>query len=161
MGFGLVIGFTDNLQVITTNYYTTADFHTTNHSTLSLLSLFHQSLLGKSFPEWLFLCSVFARHFLVTNLSSGESIVCWLTFHSWTLNSTQLKSQLLLATRYTDSGWTSRKTCLLPSNGYTWTIQKTLLPLLLYLQRCCIETQVIRLLPSYSLSQECVYWVIA
>jgi hypothetical protein len=39
MRFGLVIGFIDHLQVIATNnYYTTADFHTTNHSTLSLLS---------------------------------------------------------------------------------------------------------------------------
>jgi hypothetical protein len=41
MGFGLLIGFTDHLQVITTNnYHTIADIHTTNHSTLSLLSLF-------------------------------------------------------------------------------------------------------------------------
>jgi hypothetical protein len=40
MGFGLVIGFTDHVQVITTNNYNTvADFHTTNHSTLNLLSL--------------------------------------------------------------------------------------------------------------------------
>jgi hypothetical protein len=32
--------FIDHTQVVTTNdYYTTADLHTTNHSTLSLLSL--------------------------------------------------------------------------------------------------------------------------
>jgi hypothetical protein len=38
-GFGLVIGFIDHLQDVTTNnYYTIADFHTTNHSTLSVLS---------------------------------------------------------------------------------------------------------------------------
>jgi hypothetical protein len=37
--------FTDHLQVITTNnYYTIADFHTTNHSTLSVLSLISTSL---------------------------------------------------------------------------------------------------------------------
>jgi hypothetical protein len=35
------IGFIDTGQVITTNnYYTIVDFHTTDHSTLSLLSLF-------------------------------------------------------------------------------------------------------------------------
>jgi hypothetical protein len=33
--------FIDHLQVITANnYYTIADFHTTNRSTISLLSLF-------------------------------------------------------------------------------------------------------------------------
>jgi hypothetical protein len=41
MGFGFVIGFIDHLQVVTANnYYIIADFHSTNHSTLSLLSLF-------------------------------------------------------------------------------------------------------------------------
>jgi hypothetical protein len=35
-----MIGFIDTLQVVTTNNYNTiADFHKTNHSTLSLLSL--------------------------------------------------------------------------------------------------------------------------
>jgi hypothetical protein len=36
-GFGLVIGFINHLQVVTTiNYHTVPEFHTTNHSTLSL-----------------------------------------------------------------------------------------------------------------------------
>jgi hypothetical protein len=40
-GGGLVSRFIDHLQVVTTNkYYIIADFHTTHHSTLSLLSLF-------------------------------------------------------------------------------------------------------------------------
>jgi hypothetical protein len=40
-GFGLVNRFIDHSQVVTTNNYNNiADFHTTNHSTLSLLSLF-------------------------------------------------------------------------------------------------------------------------
>jgi hypothetical protein len=40
MGFGLVIGFIDHVEVITTNKYNTvADFHTTDHFTLNLLSL--------------------------------------------------------------------------------------------------------------------------
>jgi hypothetical protein len=39
-GFGLVNRFIDHLQVLTTNNCNTiADFHTTNHSTLSVLSL--------------------------------------------------------------------------------------------------------------------------
>jgi hypothetical protein len=39
-GFGLVNRFIDHLQVVgTNNYNTIADFHATNHSTLSLLSL--------------------------------------------------------------------------------------------------------------------------
>jgi hypothetical protein len=40
MGFELVNRFSNHLQVtITDNYNTIADFHTTNHYTLSLLSL--------------------------------------------------------------------------------------------------------------------------
>jgi hypothetical protein len=39
-GFGLVNRFINNLQVVSTNnYYTIADFNTTNHSTLRLLNL--------------------------------------------------------------------------------------------------------------------------
>jgi hypothetical protein len=40
-GFGLVNRFIDHLEVVTTNNYNTiADFHTTNHSSLSILSIF-------------------------------------------------------------------------------------------------------------------------
>jgi hypothetical protein len=40
MEFGLASAFTDHLQAVTTNNYNTvADFHTTNHSTLNLLSV--------------------------------------------------------------------------------------------------------------------------
>jgi hypothetical protein len=39
-GLDWMIGFVNTLQVVSTNnYYTIADFHTTNHSTLSLLNL--------------------------------------------------------------------------------------------------------------------------
>jgi hypothetical protein len=39
-GMDRMIGFIDHLQVVTTNNYNSiTDFHTTNHSTLSLLSL--------------------------------------------------------------------------------------------------------------------------
>jgi hypothetical protein len=69
--------------------------------------------------------------------------------------------QLLLASCYIDSGQTSQKTRPLPSNGYMQTIQKTLLPLLLYLQLWCIEMEVIQLLPAYLLSRECVYQIVA
>jgi hypothetical protein len=50
---------------------------------------FHQSLIGNGSPQWLFLCNVLIRRFLVTNLSNGESsasVARWLTLHSWTLN---------------------------------------------------------------------------
>jgi hypothetical protein len=44
MGFGLVIGFINHLQVVTTiNYNTVPDFHTTDHSTLISLVSLHQS----------------------------------------------------------------------------------------------------------------------
>jgi hypothetical protein len=51
-------GFTDHLQVVTTNnYYSTADFHTTNHSTLNLLSV---------------LSLVFTIRFLATDLTQSQ-----------------------------------------------------------------------------------------
>jgi hypothetical protein len=85
--------FIDNSQVVTTNNCNTvADFHTKNHSTLSLLSL-----LGNSSPQRLLLCSIFARRFLVTNLSnedSSASVVRWLTLRSRTLTC-QLQRHLL------------------------------------------------------------------
>jgi hypothetical protein len=47
--FGLVNRFIDHLQVVTTNnYYMFADFHTTNHLTLSLLSLLPLVFIGNS-----------------------------------------------------------------------------------------------------------------
>jgi hypothetical protein len=52
MGFRLVIGFIDHLQVITTNnYYTVTDFHTTNHSTLIFSVYFHWSSLSVSWKR--------------------------------------------------------------------------------------------------------------
>jgi hypothetical protein len=49
MGVGLVNRFIDHIQAVTTNnYYTIADFHTTNHSTLSLLNL-----LRKNSRQWI------------------------------------------------------------------------------------------------------------
>jgi hypothetical protein len=63
-----------------------------------------------------------------------------------------LRLEVLLASRYISSGRTLRKTRPLPSNGYMQTTQKTLLPILLYLQRRCIETKVTRLLPACRLN---------
>jgi hypothetical protein len=77
-----------HLQIVTTNNSCTiADFRTRSHSTLSLLNLL--SLV----VAWLFLCNVFTRRLLVTNLNDGESsasVVRWLILHSWTFNSSQL-----------------------------------------------------------------------
>jgi hypothetical protein len=77
------------LQIIIT--LRIVDLHTPEHSTLDLLSPLSQSLLGNTSQRWLFLCKVFSRRFLVTNLSdvdSSGSVVHWLALHSWTLNST-------------------------------------------------------------------------
>jgi hypothetical protein len=58
MGFGLVTGFIDHSQVVaTTKYNTLADSHTTNHSTLNLLSV---------------LSLVFTIRFLATDLSQSH-----------------------------------------------------------------------------------------
>jgi hypothetical protein len=82
--------FLDHLQVGTiNNYYTIADFHTTNHAALVSSVYFHLFLLANSSPQWLLLCSIFTRRFLVTNLINGDSsasVVPWLTLHNWTLN---------------------------------------------------------------------------
>jgi hypothetical protein len=55
MAFGLIIGFIDHLQVVTTNNdYAIVDFHAVNPSTLSLLSLFPLVLvtaLHNSYPS--------------------------------------------------------------------------------------------------------------
>jgi hypothetical protein len=84
--------FIDHLQVVATdNCSTNADFHTTNHSTLSLLSLLSVVLLGNHSPQWLFLCSVFTKRFLVTKLSNGNfsaSVAFRLTLYNWTLDCT-------------------------------------------------------------------------
>jgi hypothetical protein len=77
-------------------------FPTENHSTLSVLSL-HYSLLGNSSPQWLFLCSVFTRHFLVTNVSNGDYstyVARCVTLHGWTPDCTAL-------TRWTEHGRSS------------------------------------------------------
>jgi hypothetical protein len=81
--------FIDHLQVVSTNNYNTvADCNTTNHPTLSSQSVL-LILLGNSTQQWLFLCNVFTRRFLVKNLSNGEfsaSVARWLTLHNRTLN---------------------------------------------------------------------------
>jgi hypothetical protein len=83
--------FIDHLQVVSTyNCYTIADLYTTNHATLSLLSLLPLVFTHNGSPQWLFLCNVFNRHFLVTSLSdedSSVSVARWLRLHSWSLNS--------------------------------------------------------------------------
>jgi hypothetical protein len=67
--------FIDHLQVVTINNSNTiANFHTTNYSTLSS-HCFLYSLLGNRFQQRLFLCNVFTRRFLVTDLNNGDSAV--------------------------------------------------------------------------------------
>jgi hypothetical protein len=66
MGCGLVYRFIDYLQVVTTNnYYTIADFHTTNHSTL-MSSL-----------------SAFTSLYSVIDLNNGYSSAMFSLYVSW------------------------------------------------------------------------------
>jgi hypothetical protein len=126
----MIIGFTDNLQVITTNNYNTiADFHTLQITTA----------YAKSFPA----CSVFTRRFLVTASNSGYSSASGLkTF----LNGTELfflhlsSSEPLSTERVenTVSNNTSIVTCVSVAAG-------TCLP------SCCLETALVYLLTSRSL----------
>jgi hypothetical protein len=79
MFIGLVSRFIDHLQVMTTNNCNTiADFHTTNHSTLSLLNLLSLVFTWSQLSTM----AVPLQCFLVLNLSNGDfsaSIACWLT----------------------------------------------------------------------------------
>jgi hypothetical protein len=71
---GLERRFIDHSQAVTTNNYNSiTDFHITNHPILSFSVYFYQSYLSNSFSQWLSLCSVFTRRFLVTKLSNGDS----------------------------------------------------------------------------------------
>jgi hypothetical protein len=52
MGFGLVIGFIDHLQIVTaSNCNTISDFHFTNHSTVVFPVYFHKSSLSVSWQR--------------------------------------------------------------------------------------------------------------
>jgi hypothetical protein len=69
MGFGLVIGFTDHVQVVTINKYNTlADFHTKS-------SQYAFTSLHSSSEQWLFLCNVFTIHFLAVGFNTGTITV--------------------------------------------------------------------------------------
>jgi hypothetical protein len=66
MGFGLVNRFIVHLHVVTTNNYNTiADFHTTNYSTLSFLSL-----------TFISLCVVTALHNGSSSAMSSLDVTC-------------------------------------------------------------------------------------
>jgi hypothetical protein len=73
--------------------------------------------------------------------------------------------QLLSASPYIVTGRNTTRIHLLPSSGYMRTTRKTPLAtpvvLLLYLERRYIATEVIRLLPAYTLPREYVYRVVA
>jgi hypothetical protein len=88
MGFGLVIGFIDDSQVVTTiKCNTLADSHTTNHSTLNLLSelslvftiRFLTTALSQSHGNFKYhcnysICTVFSSH----TKSSCQSVIPFL-----------------------------------------------------------------------------------
>jgi hypothetical protein len=65
-GYGLDIGFILNVII------TLSLIHPLYWSLQHTLCL-HQSLLGNSFQQWLLLCSVFTRRFLVTNFNNRDS----------------------------------------------------------------------------------------
>jgi hypothetical protein len=97
----MVIGFTEYLGFIIINSSYAQYFWFPHYKYLNTKS--SQSFLGNSSPQWLFLCSVFTRNFLVTTLSNGDSSVSvgrCLTLHRWTLDFTPL-------TRSTEHGRSS------------------------------------------------------
>jgi hypothetical protein len=89
---------------LTTNNYNILPISTLQITPHYVFSVYiHQSLLGNSSSQWLFLCNVFTRRFLVTYFSNGDSsasVARRLTLHSWTLNCTAL-------TRWTEDGRSS------------------------------------------------------
>jgi hypothetical protein len=71
-GFELVKRFIGHLQVVTANnYYITADLHTTNHSTLDILSLLplvFVTALNNGYSSTMFLLSVSCQRILTQEL---------------------------------------------------------------------------------------------
>jgi hypothetical protein len=79
MGFGLVNRFIDHLLVVTTsNYNSIADFHTTNHCTLSSQSAFTSHCLVTALNSG-YSTAVFTRCFLVMHLNNEDSLGSMLT----------------------------------------------------------------------------------
>jgi hypothetical protein len=97
-----VLVTTDGVWIGFTAPYTFTHFESTGSTALSLFyplsvhryalgfsAYFHESLLGNSSIQWLFLCNVCTRRFLVTNLSNGDSsasVAHSLTIYRGTLN---------------------------------------------------------------------------
>jgi hypothetical protein len=80
----LIHSHSSGLQAIQRYRYST-HFQFTVTQALGFSVYFHESLLGNSSPQWLFLCNVCIRRFLVTNLSNGDSspsVARSLTLHS-------------------------------------------------------------------------------
>jgi hypothetical protein len=112
--FYWMIGFIDTLyielQVIPRYRYST-HFPVYRYIRIRVLS-HHKSLLGNSSQQWLFLCKVSTRCYLVTNLSNGDfsaSVDCWLTLQNCTqLYCTRSLTELGRLSRIT-SEWTHRE----------------------------------------------------
>jgi hypothetical protein len=69
---GLVIGFTDHVQDVTTEKYNTlAEIHTTDHFILNILSLFSlvfAAVLNNGYPSAVFALSVSCQQILTQEL---------------------------------------------------------------------------------------------
>jgi hypothetical protein len=92
--FGLVNRLIDHLQDVIANKSTLLLISTLQITPRPVFSVcFHKSLLCNSTQQWLFLCSVFTRRFLITSLNNwdcGHVLIPWLPLPSWTPVNCQL-----------------------------------------------------------------------
>jgi hypothetical protein len=102
MGFGLVIGFIDDLQVVTTNNdYIIADFHLTKHFTWIFSVYFHQSSLFLSWQQ-IYNTGTIKVYYTRAHVKSHTLSLLRLTFNS---SPTTAHGYILLTAAWSELCW--------------------------------------------------------